>query len=184
MPRNSLVPIFVAALSVAAAAEPAHPPAQGSKAPDFSLKSFRGEEVQLSSIMAKSPVVLVVLRGYPGYQCPFCSRQVQDFVKNEVEFAKAGVKVVMVYPGPTQDLGQRANEFLQDKNFPVSYEMLLDPDYKFTNLYGLRWDAPKETAYPSTFVLDKSGVIRFEKVSGQHGDRTTASEILEAAGKK
>ncbi len=176
--------MFLTALSVAVAAEPAHPPAQGSQAPDFSLKSSRGDEVRLSTLTGESRVVLVVLRGYPGYQCPFCNRQVQDLVKNEAEFAKAGLKVVTVYPGPAADLGQRANEFLQDKNFPAAYEMLLDPDYKFTNLYGLRWDAPKETAYPSTFVLDKNRVIVFEKVSGQHGDRTTSAEILEAAGKK
>jgi len=183
MSTKLFLPLFLTALAVATAAEPAHPPARGSKAADFSLKSSRGEEVRLSSLLAKSPVVLIVLRGYPGYQCPFCNRQVQDLVRSEVEFARAGLKVVVVYPGPAQDLGQRANELLQDKSFPTSYEMLLDPDYKFTNLYGLRWDGPKETAYPSTFVIDKSGVIRFEKVSGQHGDRTTSAEILDAAKK-
>jgi peroxiredoxin Q/BCP len=134
MTREFLVPFFLTALSMASAAEPAHPPAQGSNAPDFTLTSARDKEVRLSSLTAKSSVVLIVLRGYPGYQCPFCSRQVQDLVKNAAGFAKAGLKVVMIYPGPAQDLGQRAKEFLENKNLPSSYEMLLDPDYKFTNL--------------------------------------------------
>jgi hypothetical protein len=54
----------------------------------------------------------------------------------------------------------------------------LIPDYKMTNLYGLRWDAPHETAYPSTFILDASGTIIFEKISHSHGDRTSADDIL------
>lgn len=58
--------------------------------------------------------------------------------------------------------------------------MLLDPDYEFTNLYGLRWDAPRETAYPSTFLIDGHGVIFFSKIVKEHGGRTTAAEILDA----
>jgi len=55
---------------------------------------------------------------------------------------------------------------------------VIDPDYKMTNLYGLRWDAPHETAYPSTFILDTDGNILFEKISHSHGDRTSAEDIL------
>jgi len=34
----------------------------------------------LSAVIEKGPVVLVVLRGYPGYRCPYCNRPVQDFI--------------------------------------------------------------------------------------------------------
>jgi peroxiredoxin Q/BCP len=61
---------------------------------------------------------------------------------------------------------------------PPNVTLVTDPDYKVTNLYGVRWNAPEETAYPSTFVLDKDRTILFEKISRSHGDRTTASEIL------
>jgi len=47
------------------------------------------------------------------------------------------------------------------------------------NAYGLRWDAPNETAYPSTFVLDRKGVVRFANISRSHGDRTKAADIIE-----
>jgi hypothetical protein len=57
---------------------------------------------------------------------------------------------------------------------------VMDPDYKATNLYGLRWDAPNETAYPTTFILDRSRKVLFQKISRSHADRTTASEILES----
>jgi len=57
---------------------------------------------------------------------------------------------------------------------------VLDPDYVFTNLYGLRWDAPRETAYPSTFVVDSLGVVRFSKISRSHGGRASVDEVLQA----
>ncbi len=124
-------------------------------------------------------MVLVVLRGYPGYQCPFCVKQVHDFVENADKFAAAGAQVVLVYPGPPADLDQKAKEFLTKNNpLPDNLHLLIDPDYKVTNQYSLRWDAPKETAYPSTFLIDRHDTIFFRKVSHAHGDRTTSADIL------
>ena len=170
----------VAAFATVAAA----PPAIGEKAPDFKLSTPEGKTVQLSEVEAKGPVVLVVLRGYPGYQCPYCNRQVQDFIQKSQGFAEAGTRVVLVYPGPPQDLGAKANEFLADKKLPENFDLVLDPGYEFTNMYGLRWDAPHETAYPSTFLIDRQGVIFFSKIVKEHGARTTAAEILDALPKR
>lgn len=155
-------------------------PAVGDTAPDFTLTSVTGKKVQLEALTKKSPVVLVVLRGYPGYQCPMCNMQVRDFIKKSAAFAQAGAQVVLVYPGAAENVEQRANEFLADKKLPDNFELLLDPDYTFTNQYGLRWDAPKETAYPATFLIDQKGKIFFAKVSKSHGGRTNAGEILAA----
>ena len=33
-------------------------------------------------------------------------------------------------------------------------------------------------AYPSTFIVDARGIVRFAKVSRTHGDRTKATDIL------
>ena len=160
------------------------PPAVGEKAPDFALSTVAGKSIKLSELIAKSPVALIVLRGYPGYQCPYCNLQVQDFLKKAEDFAAAGVQVVLVYPGPPDNLNTRANEFLAEKKLPDHFNLLLDPGYEFTNLYGLRWDAPRETAYPSTFLIDQKGIVFFAKVSKVHGGRTNAAEILDALAKK
>jgi thioredoxin-dependent peroxiredoxin len=176
--NSSLMPLFVlaAALPLFAAA----PPLVGEKAPDFALSTPEGKSVRFSELVAKGPVVLVVLRGYPGYQCPYCNRQVQDFIQKSQGFADAEAHVVLIYPGPPQDLGARANEFLADKKLPGNFDLLVDPGYTFTNLYGLRWDAAQETAYPSTFLVDPQGVVFFSKIVTEHGGRTTAAEILDA----
>ncbi len=152
-------------------------PAVGEKAPDFALKNLNGTMVRLSEKTAKGPVVLIVLRGFPGYQCPLCNRQVKEFVSKAKDFE--GKNVLLVYPGPADNLNAKASEFLMDKNLPAGFEMVLDPDYTFTKQYGLRWDAPQETAYPSTFLIDSKSMVFFSKVSKTHGGRTTTIEVLE-----
>ena len=154
-------------------------PDVGSKAPDFTLSTPEGAPVRLSELTAKGKVVLIVLRGYPGYQCPYCQRQAHDFQANADKFTAQGVQLLLVYPGPPADLDKRAQEFLAKQgSLPANFHLVIDPDYKFTNQYGLRWDAPHETAYPSTFLIDQSGIITSRKISHSHGDRATADDVL------
>ena len=168
-------------LMLAGVSAMAQTPAVGAKAPDFTLLTILGAPVQLDRQHKDGPVVLVLLRGYPGYQCPFCQKQVHDFAEHAGEFKAKKATVLLVYPGPPAELDQRAKEFLsKEADLPANVVLVTDPDYKVTNLYGLRWDAPHETAYPSTFVLDRNGVVVFEKVSHSHGDRLGAQDALDA----
>jgi len=155
------------------------PPKVGDAAKDFALPSLSGETVRLSELTMKGPVVLVVLRGFPGYQCPICNQQVGQFLQHADKFEKAGAQLVFVYPGAgkEKDLTLRANEFVKDRRLPAHVQLLTDPDYKLTNAYHLRWDAPRETAYPSTFVI-RDGKIAFAKISRTHGGRATPEEVL------
>ncbi len=152
----------------------------GDTAPDIEFQPLHGKEkIKLSSLTEQGPVVLVVLRGFPGYQCPLCSRQLGDFASHAADFQRLGAKVVFIYPGPADELDQRANEFLQDTQLPEPFMVMIDPDYAFTNLYRLRWDEPRETAYPSTFVLDTDRKVKFRKISFSHGDRSNSKDVLE-----
>ena len=54
-------------------------PAVGAKAPDFTLSTPTGKTVTLSAEQSGHNLVLVILGGFPGYQCPYCVRQVHDF---------------------------------------------------------------------------------------------------------
>ena len=124
--------------------------------------------------------MLVVLRGYPGYQCPLCSIQMAGLMAKAKELSAAGAKVVMVYPGPAEDLKARAEEFTKSKALPEGFYFVIDPDYQFTESYGLRWNAPKETAYPSTFVIAPDGTVKFAQVSKTHAGRAAVKDILAA----
>lgn len=154
------------------------PPAMGDKAQDFTLNDLDGKAVSLSEVLQSGPAVVVVLRGYPGYQCPFCTKQFGEILGNAKKFADAKATVVFVYPGPAGDLDKYAQEFVAGKQFPANFRFVIDPDFKFTNLYGLRWNGPKETAYPSSFVIDSHGTIRLAKVSHSHGDRASSADLL------
>ena len=155
-------------------------PAVGDIAPDFELTSLSGDQIKLSDMLKKGPVVLVMLRGYPGYQCPFCTAQVGGMINKAKQLADKGAQVLLVYPGPADGLKDHAAEFVQGKDIPANFNLLLDPDYTFTNLYHLRWDAKNETSYPSTFVLDKDGKVVFAKVSHEHGDRAKIADVIAA----
>jgi len=173
----ALLALAGGALSTGKAAET---PGVGSRAHDFTLRSLGGESVRLSTLNKEDKVVLVVLRGFPEYQCPACDRQVQDFIASAPAFKDAQARVVFVYSGSAAGLEARAQEFKtwKGKQWPEEFVYLLDPDFAMVNAYGLRWDAPRETAYPATFVLDDEGVVRSATISRTHGGRSKAKDIL------
>lgn len=183
--------ITTAMASLAASAVAADPPKAadlgpkvGDEAKDFELAAVGGEKVKLSKLTASGPVVLVVLRGYPGYQCPICTKQFAELNGKADAFKKAGAQVVFVYPGPSDGLKAKAEEFVKGKDYPAHFTLLLDPDYAVTAAYGLRWDTKGETAYPSTFVLDGKRKVTFAKVSTTHGDRAKTDDVLKALSTK
>ena len=185
MSKRSLSPIVALSLFLASAGYEFafgadSPPKVGAPAQDFELLAVDGNKAKLTTILEKGPVVLVVLRGFPGYQCPVCDKQVGQLLSQAEKFKSAGATVLLVYPGPSGKLTERAREFIKDKTIPDHFRLLVDPDYTLTNAYHLRWEAPNETAYPSTFVIQKDGKISFAKISKSHGGRSNPDEILQA----
>jgi peroxiredoxin len=156
------------------------PTLQG-KAPDFTLSTPEGVPVRLAELLKNGDVALVFLRGFPGYQCPYCQRQVHDLEQDSAKFAAHGIQLLLVYPGMASQLDDRAKEFLgKEDALPANFHLVIDPGFTVTNLYGLRWNADRETAYPSTFLLDRTGKVLFVKISHTHGDRATTADILGA----
>ncbi len=155
-------------------------PGVGAVAADFELTDLSGTKHSLAESAKKGPVVLIVLRGFPGYQCPVCNKQVGQYLAAAEKFKAKGATVLMVYPGPSKELKEHAAEFVSGKTLPEGFHLLIDPDYAFTNAYALRWDAPNETAYPSTFVIGKDRKVLFSKISMTHGGRAAAEDVLKA----
>lgn len=175
-----LLLVAAGAVGTLPAAEPPHAPPVGGKAPNFALPTVGGQRVELTQLVKKGRVVLVVLRGFPGYQCPACTAQTGQLLGRADELGRAGAAVVLVYPGAAEGLPERARDFARDKSWPANVHLVLDPDYALTMAYGLRWDAPRETAYPATFVIDRQQVVRYAKVSTSHGGRAPVEEVLAA----
>ena len=172
--------VIATTVSLAATVHAA-PPTVGQPAPAFTVNTLDGNAVSLEALTHDGPAVVVVLRGWPGYQCPICTKQVASFRAKADAFRAAGVPVLMIYPGPADGLKAHADDFLKGDALPAGFRLAIDPDYAFTNAWSLRWDKKGETAHPSTFVVDAQGVVRFAKVSETHGDRATPDAALKAA---
>src|ERR1700741_4007991 len=100
-------------------------PAVGGKAPDFTLSTPAGKTVTMLGEQRGHGLVLVVLRGFPGYQCPYCVKQVHDFVEHASAFAAKKTRVLLVYPGPPAELDQHAKEFLEKQAYLPSNIVLV-----------------------------------------------------------
>src|SRR5260370_39203463 len=96
--------VGVSTLCMAVVSAPAQSPEIGSKAPDFTLSTPTGVSVRLSQDTAKGKTVLVVLRGFPGYQCPYCERQVHDFVEHASDFEAHECNILVLFPRPPAHL--------------------------------------------------------------------------------
>ena len=178
MKYSPLALIGLVLLTANAAASAGSPPKVGDRAPDFTLAQIDGKKLRLSTELESGHVVLIVGRGWVGYQCPFCNRQFGDFLRAADDIAATGARVVWVYPGPADEVQKRAEEFAAGKPFPANFRFVLDPNYTFTLAYALRWDAPQETAYPSTFVIDRTGIVRYALVSKAHDGRSRAAGVI------
>ncbi|TWU30551.1 redoxin domain-containing protein [Novipirellula artificiosorum] len=155
------------------------PLAVGAKAIDFELPMI-GEDryVDLEAEYKAGPVVVIVLRGYPGYQCPLCSQQVGALINRAKKLAENCQRVILVYPGEADMLQQHAEQFMGSRRIPDPMVMVRDDGMEMVTQWGLRWDAPRETAYPATYVINQNGRIHWAKISDSHAGRTTVDEIL------
>lgn len=175
------------ATTLAWAAENGQPLEVGDKAPDFELP-VQGQDayLSLSDLIADGPVVVIVLRGFPGYQCPICTRQVGSLANRAKTLATAlGGKpnrVVLVYPGAETglELDRRAKQFFGSRRLPEPLVVVRDPGMEMITEWGLRWDAPRETAYPSAYLIGPGRRVKWAKVSDSHGGRAKVEEILNA----
>lgn len=142
---------------------------------DLSFVDRDGQTVRLADFRGKSAVVLIVMRGFPGSVCPNCSAQTSRLIRNHAEFVKRGAEVLMVFPGPTEHLG----DFVQagrDKaaGADVPFRILLDPDFAAVDKLGIRGFL----ARPSTYIIDKQGQVRFAYVGAYTSDRPSIQAML------
>jgi len=132
---------------------------QGTKAPDFTLVSDKGEEVTLSDFHGQR----VVLYFYPKADTPGCTKQacaVRDvYPKIEAE----GAMVIGVSPDDPEDLVK----FREKYDLP--FILLSDPNHEVAEAYGV-WGEKKmfgkthEGITRSHFAIDENGRLMESKV--------------------
>jgi peroxiredoxin len=151
------------ALSLAAVcpseAAPLPGPLVGQPAPDFSLTTIDGKQVRLADYRGRTLVINVW-----GSWCPPCRLETPDLVAEAHADAKAGVAFLGV---DTTESAEVVRAFSVAKAIPYP-QVATTGASAFAHAYEIR-------NYPTTFVIDPSGVLR-----ARHADNLLPREQLHA----
>jgi len=143
----------------------------GTKAPEFTLKDKRGNDVSLSDFRGKK----VVLYFYPRDNTPGCTRQACAFARNYGSFEAQNAVVL----GVSKDSVASHLKFAEKYELP--FVLLSDPDLQAIQAYGV-WQEKKlygkvsMGVVRSTYLINEEGII--EKVMPKVKPDTNAEEIL------
>jgi len=154
----------------AAAAGRIASPHSGFAAPDFDLERLNGERLRLSDL--RGQVVVVNLW---ATWCPPCRAEMPALQQLYEAHRDEGLVVVAVN-ATVQDSATAAGAFVAERG--LTFPVLLDPQGEASRAYALQ-------AMPSTFVVDRQGVIREVLIGGPVSLATLRSlvaPLLEEAG--
>lgn len=155
----------------------------GSMAPDFDLPSAAGGNLKLSSLRGK----IVVLVFYRGYWCPYCVKQMTELQSLVPPLHHGDTPVVAVSPDSPQDIKRIIPVVTAHTGSQFLVTLLSDAQARTIDRYGLRnEEAAKEGAnlpYPTTYVIDKTGRVRWKFTEKNQAVRPT-NEVLLAELKK
>ncbi len=111
-------------------------------APDFTLKGLTGKPWKLNDYRGK-----VVLLDFTTTWCPYCIKDIPNLKKIHSQYTPQGLEFVAIY---LQESEKRVSSFATKHSIP--YNILLDPDARTSNLYGVR-------GVPTKIVVDRDGTI-------------------------
>jgi peroxiredoxin len=143
----------------------------GDKAPDFTLKDQNNEQVSLSDFAGKRNVVLLF---YPLTFTGVCQGELCAVRDDLASFQNDNVQVLAVSVDSPYAHKVWANE--QGYDFPLLADFW--PHGKVASDYGV-FNEAAGIATRGTFVIDKSGVVRW-KVVNAIPDARDQSEYLKA----
>ncbi|MGI9496462.1 MAG: peroxiredoxin family protein [Mariniblastus sp.] len=136
-----------------------------------------GQKVNLSDFIGKKNVVLVITRGFSGKLCPFCTTQTSRLISNYGEISKRNAEVLLVYPGSPESLDRFIEAAMSSEKKQVDrvpFPILLDEELQAVNFF----DISDALAFPSTYVIDKEGKVRFAYVGSSPSDRPSLKALL------
>lgn len=137
---------------------------EGFTAPDFKLGLMDGGKITLSELEGK-----VVLVNFWTSWCPPCRQEMPAIESVYRSYKDIGL-VVIGLNLTAQDSKQDAASFAQEVG--VTFPIALDLDNSVGNLYRV-------TALPTSFFIDRKGVIRSVIVGGPMSEAVVQSKVEE-----
>lgn len=124
---------------------------KGQQAPDFTLNDLQGNPVKLSDYKGKT-----VLINFWATWCPPCRVEMPHMQRFYEDYNQQDVVILGVNLTPTEEKTNNVMSFVKD--YGLTFPILLDSEGTVMQTYQV-------VAYPTTYLLDSSGVIR-EKYQG------------------
>jgi peroxiredoxin len=124
-------------------------PQEGFVAPDFALEALDGRTIALSELRGQ-----VVLINFWATWCPPCRAEMPAIQQVYEQYRDQGFEVLVVN---VQELDAQMSAFVEERG--LTFPVLADRDGSVSNVYQV-------TSIPTTFFVDRSGVIQEIIVGG------------------
>ena len=120
-------------------------PLVGEKAPDFSLKTMNGREINLTKFRGNQNTIIFFWATW----CPHCREQLQQLIGGQgEEIRKKGIKILLIDAGET---AAEVRSYIQ--HYKIGFELVLDEDSAVSEQYHL-------VGVPTFLFIDKTGIVR------------------------
>lgn len=167
---------------------------EGLAAPDFIGTDQHGQQLQLSELTRKGPVVLIF---YRGLWCPACQKHLGELQASLDQFIAKGASVVAITPEITEQTNQSipvestSISIVHDQNNEImeSYQVGYRPgtgslrlfDVIGINLEEANGNDQNLLPIPALYVVGKDGNIRYsyEKAGGMVPEYLPVADILD-----
>ena len=163
--RNDIL-VFAALLTLACSDQPAPRVEIGQPAPRYAATTLAGDSASTAALVGK-----VVLLNIWATWCAPCRDEIPYLQSLYDKHRAEGLEIVGV---SVDARGQESaiREFASE--FRMTYPIWLDPDERVQSLY-------LALGVPSSYLIDRSGILRWRRLGTIHESDTTLTRALSAA---
>lgn len=170
----------------------------GERAPGLRLPDQHGHFLDLTTLLAKGPVVLLF---YRGHWCPYCSLTLRSYSQQAERFAALRSSLIAISPQGMVATQQSAQQL------GIQFPLLSDVGSHVARAYGLAYDLPAalkslfENQYATplpeinsdggwtlpvsaTYVIDQGGTVQRAHVDVDYRHREDPGELLAWLGER
>jgi peroxiredoxin len=138
----------------------------GERAPELQGQLAAGEGFTLADAVGRESVLVF----YRSAQCGLCRVQLEQLQQNLTAYERQGARVVAV----TLDDPEVSRTLAEQMNIGFSLVSVDSTTFE-------RWqvlDRQQGMPLPASYVIDRSGVVRFRHIGRNAADRTSDAELL------
>ena len=163
----------------------------GSQAPDFKLFNQKGKQIQLSELLQKGPVILTF---YRGSWCSYCNEELKSLVKIVPKIEELGATLIAITPELSSGIQKTARLIGSDFSLLSDVNSIVSKEYKVVfrlpdhvnalyndfdiDLNKANGESSQSLPLAATYIIDRSGKIRFDFVEADYKKRVNKSKLV------